>query len=68
MIRMFICAAMQIAFVAMYGTWALIRPEAAFEWMPPFTVAVIALVLHNEWQAIAAGVRAASRRMRARRR
>ena len=68
MIRMFLCAAAQIAFVAVYGTWAALRPEAAFGWMLPFVVVVWALVLHNEWRAIAAGVRALARRVRARRR
>lgn len=60
--RMFICGALQLVFVSVYGTWAAIRPDDAFGWLGPFVAVVWMLVLYNNWPAIRAGIRHVRRR------
>lgn len=52
MTRMFICGALQIAFVSAYGTVAVVRPQTAFAWLLPFVAVVWVLVIYNNWRPI----------------
>ncbi len=49
---MFICAALQVAFVSAYGTWAVVRYDAALQMMPSFIAVAWALILYNNWRPI----------------
>ena len=44
-------------FVTFYGAWAAFQPEAAFEWMIPFVMCVIALMTYNAWEQIREAIR-----------
>ncbi len=52
MTRVLICSALQIMFVTLYGAWAAFHPEAAFDWMLPFVVCVVALMIYNAWEEL----------------
>lgn len=51
---MFICGALQVAFVSAFATLTAVRPETAFAWLLPFVGVVWVLVLYNNWAALAA--------------
>lgn len=61
MTRLFICGAMQIVFVSVYGTWAVLNPHSAFAWLVPFVVVVWVLVIYNNWRPIWAVLRRSGR-------
>lgn len=57
MTRMFICGALQIAFVTAYGTLAAVRTDQAVDWLLPFIAVVWILVIYNNWHPIWTGLR-----------
>lgn len=61
--RLFVCAALQIAFVSAYATWAILQPREAFGWLLPFVAVVWILVIYNNLGPI----RVSWRRRRAKR-
>ncbi len=49
---MFVCGALQIAFVSAYGTVAAVRTPTAVAWLLPFVGVVWVLVIYNNWRPI----------------
>ena len=57
MIRLFICAALQVAFVTAYATWAATSYDAAIRMLPVFIAVAWGLIVYNNWRPIWAYVR-----------
>ncbi len=59
---MFICGALQISFVGVYGGLAIARPQTAVAWLLPFVAVVWVFVIHNNWRPIWTVLKAGARR------